>query len=92
MRFVKEIDSGNKDVWIYEFADENGKVGYAVWCPTSNGTVVEDYVLTIDGSKATLVETDADNQDIDGVSTDLEITNNTVKITVSESPVYVVVQ
>jgi hypothetical protein len=47
MTFVKEIDSGNKDVWIYEFADDNGKVGYAVWCPTSNGTKVEDYKLYV---------------------------------------------
>ena len=92
MTFVKEIDSGNKDVWIYEFADDNGKVGYAVWCPTSNGTVVEDFVLNIDGDKATLVETDSKNADIDGVSTNLQITNNTVTITVSESPVYVVVE
>ena len=92
MTFVKEIDSGNKDVWIYEFADDNGKVGYAVWCPTSNGTVVEDFVLNIDGNKATLVECDAKNADIDGVSTNLQITNNTVTITVGESPVYVIVE
>ena len=92
MTFVKEIDSGNKDVWIYEFADNNGKVGYAVWCPTSNGTVVEDFVLNIDGNKATLVECDAKNADIDGVSTNLQITNNTVTITVGESPVYVIVE
>ena len=92
MTFVKEIDSGNEDVWIYEFADGRGQVGYALWCPTSNGTVVEDYVLTINGNKATLTECDYKNADIDGVQTNLEITNNTVKVTVSENPVYVVVE
>ncbi len=92
MRFVKEVDSGNKDVWIYEFSNGEGKVGYAVWCPTSNGTVVEDYVLTINGNKATLIECDSKNKDIDGVSTNLEITNNTVKVTVGENPVYVIVE
>ena len=92
MTFVKEIDSGNEDVWIYEFADGRGKVGYAVWCATSNGTVYEDFVLNIDGTKATLTECDYKNADIDGVQTNLQITNNTVSITVSENPVYVVVE
>ena len=92
MKFVKEIKSGNDDVWVYEFADGKGKVGYAVWCPTSNGTVVEDFQLTIDGNKATLIESDSKNKDIDGVSTNLQITNNTVSITVSENPVYVIVE
>ena len=92
MRFVKEIYSGNEDVWVYEFADGKGKVGYAVWCPTSNGTVVENFKLTIDGSQATLIESDSKNKDIDGVSTNLQITDNTVTITVSENPVYVIVK
>lgn len=90
LTFVKEIDSGNEDVWIYEFADGKGTVGYALWCPTSDGTVVEDYVLTIDGTKAVLTE--AVDKDIDGVQTNLQIENNTVKVTVSENPVYVVVK
>ena len=92
MSFVKEIDSGNEDVWVYEFADGKGQVGYAVWCPTSNGTVVENYQLVIDGSEATLIECDSKNKDIDGVHTSLEIVDNTVSITVSENPVYVIVK
>ena len=92
MTFTKEIDSGNEDVWVYEFTNGQGKVGYAVWCPTSNSTVVENYELVIDGSKATLIETDYKNADIDGVATNLQITNNKVSITVSENPVYVIVE
>ena len=92
MTFTKEIDSGNDDVWVYEFSNGQGKVGYAVWCPTSNGTVVENYELVIDGGKATLIETDYKNKDIDGVATNLQITNNKVSITVSENPVYVIVE
>ena len=90
LTFVKEIDSGNEDVWIYEFADGKGTVGYALWCPTSNGTVVEDYVLTVNGTKAVLTE--AVDKDIDGVQTNLQIENGAVRVTVSENPVYVVVQ
>ena len=42
--------------------------------------------------KATLIETDYKNKDIDGVATNLQITNNKVSITVSENPVYVIVE
>jgi hypothetical protein len=55
MRFNREIDSGNDDVWVYEFTNESGKRGYALWCPTSNGTKVNDYKLFIDADDATLI-------------------------------------
>ncbi len=90
MTFVKEIDSGNPDVWIYEFSDGKGQVGYAVWCPTSDGTVVEDFQLRVDGSSAT--HTTAKNGDIDGVSKNVQINNGYVTITVTENPSYVVVK
>ncbi len=89
MTFIQEIDSGRGDVWIYQFADEEGNVGYAVWCPTSDGTKVADYELYIGADSAVLTE--AVNEDKDGVQTNLTATNGTVKINVSENPVYVVV-
>ncbi|MBQ8546281.1 MAG: hypothetical protein IJ437_05020 [Clostridia bacterium] len=92
MTFVQEIDSGNKDVWVYQFANDEGEVGYAVWCPTSDGTVVENFQLRVEGKKATLVQSDSKNKDIDGVSKNLQITNGYVSFTVSENPVYVVVK
>ena len=90
MTFVKEINSGNPDVWIYEFSDGKGQVGYAVWCPTSDGTVVENFELRVDGNSAT--HTTAHNNDIDGVTKNLQINNGYVTITVTENPSYVVVK
>ena len=56
MSFQRELVSGNDDVWIYEYADEEGNYGYALWCPTSNGTKVDDYKLYVgDNEKATLI-------------------------------------
>lgn len=57
MAFQRELSSGNEDVWIYEFADENGNYGYAIWCPTSNGTKVDGYKLYVGDTdkKVTLI-------------------------------------
>jgi len=55
MRFNRELSSGNDDVWIYEFTGDNGERGYAVWCPTSNDTRVENYQLYIGADGATLI-------------------------------------
>ena len=76
MRFNREIDSGNDDVWVYEFTNEAGKRGYALWCPTSNGTKVNDYKLFIDADDATLItnnfEDHRDYKDEQGRPTDVE--------------------
>ncbi len=89
MRFIREIDSGNDDVWIYEYQDEQGNVGYALWCPTSNSTVVEGYKLKIDSDKATLV-TAAFGEKL-GISSELTAQDGYVTVKVTENPCYVVV-
>lgn len=60
MSFQRELDSGNGDVWVYEFADEEGNYGYALWCPTSNGTKVNDYKLYVGNTNknVTLISND----------------------------------
>ena len=57
MSFQRELVSGNDDVWIFEYADEAGNYGYALWCPTSNGTKVSDYKLYVGDTdkKVTLI-------------------------------------
>ena len=57
MSFQRELVSGNDDVWVYEYADEEGNYGYALWCPTSNGTKVNDYKLYVGntGKDVTLI-------------------------------------
>ncbi|MBR7100885.1 MAG: hypothetical protein IKC74_01210 [Clostridia bacterium] len=87
--FVQEIDSGRSDVWIYQFADEDGNYGYALWCPTSDSTKVENFKLYIDADKAVLVENAFG--EINGIKTDLTATNKVVTVNVSENPIYVMV-
>ncbi len=89
MAFEKEIPSGNPNVWIYQFRHkESGDVLYAVWSPTSDGTMVNNYSLQLNGeSNAYLVE--MKHGDKDGVVNQLPISNNKVNINVSERPVFV---
>ena len=56
MRFQRELSSGNEDVWIYEFADDNGNYGYALWCPTSDGTKVDGYKLYVGDTTKKITE------------------------------------
>lgn len=87
--FVQEIDSGREDVWIYQYADEDGNYGYAVWCPTSDGTKVNDFKLYIGADKAVLVENAYG--ETHGIKTNLTAADKVVTIDVSENPVYVMV-
>lgn len=89
-RFVKEIDSGNRDVWIYEYQDDTGNRAYALWCPTSDGTKVNNFELNIDADGATLVENAYGMTS--GEKTELEVTDKTVTVNVSENPIYVIVK
>ena len=91
MTFQRELATGRDDVWVYQYADEEGNEGYAAWCPTSNCTVVENFKIYVGNvDKATLVT--AEYGDIDGVQTELVVTDGYVTITVSENPCYVVTE
>ena len=89
MAFVEEIETGRDDLMIYHYKNAEGKSGYAVWCPTSDGTKVENYTFTIDGSAADLVEF-ADKQD-HGITSALTVNpDGTVTVNASERPVLVI--
>ena len=91
-RFTREIATNNGDVWVYEYADDEANIAYALWCPTSDGTRVNNFGLYVgDATSVTLVE--AVYGDLDGVRTTL--TPNAegyVSVDVSENPVYVVIE
>ena len=92
MKYTGEIDAGNPNVWIYEFTHTtNGSKAYAVWCPTSNGTTVNNYSLNIgNASSARLVELQVGN--INGAESALSINNGSVNVNVSERPIFVIVE
>ncbi len=63
---------------------------YAVWAPTSNGTVIEDYKLNLSGKPGSVKQIELTDGETQGVSKDLTINRNTVSITVKEKPVFIV--
>ena len=87
MHFAEVIESGNENVWIYRFENGKGKSCYALWCPTMDDVRVNGYTLTIDGKTATLTE--FANLHLEGISSDLTVTNGTVTVNVGERPILV---
>jgi hypothetical protein len=91
--FRKEILSGHPDVWIYQFSNlENTKDIYVLWCPTSDGTTVKDYMFSLSEKTQTamLVRLSKDNPA--GIISPLRFTNNITEVGVSETPVMIVVE
>ena len=88
--FVREIDAGTPDVWIYEYQNADGDIAYALWCPTSDGTKVNNFKLNINANGATLVENV--NGATEGKKTELDVVDKTVTVNVSENPIYILVK
>jgi len=85
--FTEIVNSGNANVWIYKFTDSNNQIAYAVWCPTSNNTVVSNYSFPV--GAATIVKyVTFQNNSRTGATTNLTASNGSVSIRVSESPSY----
>ena len=88
--FDSKVQAYDENVMIYKFVTDEGKEAYAVWCPTSDGTKVNDYQLRIDSESATVIE--AIYGDIDGVHTEIIADEyGYVSVDVSENPIYVIV-
>ena len=87
--FTREIATGNENVWLYEFKNAEGKTAYTAWCPTMDGTTVDDFQFSVSGSTAKTINF-ADN-DTDGVINNITVSNGTVTIDVSESMTIVMV-
>lgn len=84
-----EVASGAENVMIYRFKDPESKRGvYVLWSPTTNGTKVKDYSLSLGGAaKATLVEMQKGKTN--GVAKELTIKEGVVQVDVTERPVFV---
>ena len=85
MVYTGEQASGNSDVWIYKFKNTSGNNGaYVLWCPTSDGTTVDNYELTLTGSPSTATLVEMVDEDTDGVPNSLTISGGKVTVDVSE--------
>ena len=85
--FTEIVNSGNANVWIYKFTDSNNQIAYAVWCPTSNNTVVSNYSFPV-GAATTATYVTLQNNSRTGATANLTASNGSVSIRVSEVPSY----
>lgn len=93
MVFDGECTSAATDVRIYRYKDRTtGKLAYALWCPTSDGTRHDRYRLRLDYSSAkdALLISLADQKDT-GEKQTLSVVAGEVEVDVSERPVFLVV-
>jgi len=88
--FAGEQSSGNPNVMIYKYENAtHDTVVYAVWAPTSNGTIVENYKLNLSAPVYAGWITELTEDSIRGTTSDLAVVGNKVSIQVTEKPVFV---
>lgn len=88
--FQGETKTGNSKVMVYRF--KNPKTGegiYAVWCPTSDGTTVTGFPLSVKGSPTSATLITLQDKQKHGFSKKLPLTAGAVRVDVSERPVFV---
>jgi hypothetical protein len=92
MVFMDEFPSENENVWIYRFKNlQSGEGAYVLWCPTADGTAVENYALKISTNSTTLKKTMLAHKNETGINEDLNLTDGIIRLDVSERPVIVLV-
>lgn len=83
----KEVVREDNEMYIYKYT--NGKDEYYVlWSPTESNRVVNNYKLNIGSYKEASLTVLKDKEAL-GVTTDLEVKDNSVVVNVSESPIFV---
>jgi hypothetical protein len=88
--FEEQPNSGHPYVRIYRFRDVTSqKTIYALWCPTADGRAVGQFGLPVSGTSATLVK--LADKSATGLRSTLLPSSGAVKVDVSESPVFVIV-
>jgi hypothetical protein len=92
MVFLDEYPSGNENVWIYRYKNaKTGKGAYVLWCPTSDGTTVENYELKLTGDFTLATKVLLEDKQESGIQDVVEVFTKSVKIHVSEKPVILLV-
>jgi len=92
MAFQEDFESGHRDVMIYRYKNAEGKSAFVLWCPTSDGTKVDNFELHLCGlTTAELVEF-AHKQDT-GVHSALTVgADGKVTVNVSECPIIILAE
>lgn len=89
-RFDRIIESGNENVWIYKYIDESSsETSYVVWCPTADGTTVDNYTLDLEEERSDVNVVDFVDDDADGDTISSIQNINSIVLNISERPVIV---
>lgn len=90
-RLAEEVPSGNASVEIYKFSDIDAeKEVYVLWCPTQDGTIVNDFNLPLGQDKTHAAVVTLSDEDIDGDTIAVQSGSTSVEVNVSEKPVFVI--
>lgn len=92
MVFQEKFESGHRDVMVYRYMNAEGKSAFVLWCPTSDGTKVENYELHLCGAETAELVEFANLQDT-GVHSALTVDENgKVTVNVSECPIIILAE
>lgn len=84
-RFDAEVASGNKDVLVFRFRSDVGRIAFVVWCKTSTDLHVSGFGLKVAAKSATLVDLGG------GTSKALPVVGGVARFEVTEMPQVVLV-
>lgn len=77
------------NLYIYKYTNPStAEECYALWCPTENGSKIDNYELNIgENNGASLIQ--LQNETELGLSSELYVENNIIRVNISESPIFV---
>lgn len=83
----------SETVYQYTFKKkDSNEICYALWCPTADGSKINQYSLNIGENKTKATLTKLQDGYYDGVKSRLKIQDSQVFVEVSESPIFVTVE
>jgi hypothetical protein len=83
----KEVISETNKLYIYRYSNGTDDI-YVLWSPTEDGTKIDNYNLNV-GSRLNATLTSMKKGEDLGVTSNLNINNNSVSVNVTESPIFV---
>ena len=89
--FYQELASGHQDINLYEFRNEaNDSSVFAVWCKTSTNQIVNNFTFNVGTNAYQVVTVTPDSISKTGIKDTLTLNDDSVSLTVSEMPVFVI--
>jgi hypothetical protein len=91
MHFTGIHSTGHPDVWAYKYTNDSGDTtAIAIWAPTSDGTLVKSYNLSLPAGTKSASKVEIEQGSVQGIGTEMTVSRNTVTLDVVEEPVFIV--